>query len=155
MTIMRLFILIVILLGACVPVRDDTEPARQALVEFFDFLNQGRYDDAVELYGGDYEVLTDHNSSLDPSDNVALWKNACTINGAQCLPVRTATLEKNVGDEYLFIVEFSNPDGTLFVLGPCCDGSETDFPPVSQFEYRVQKTTDGRLVVLDLPIYVP
>ncbi len=152
---MRFFILIALFLSACVPVNGDVEQAQQTLVAFFDSLNQGQYAEAVELYGGDYEVLTDNNPSLDPSDYVALWKNACTINGAQCLPVRTATLERKVGDVCLFIVEFSNPDGTLFVLGPCCGGSETDFPPVSQFEYRVQRTTDGKFVVLDLPIYIP
>ncbi len=103
---MRFFILIALFLSACVPVNGDVEQAQQTLVAFFDSLNQGQYAEAVELYGGDYEVLTDNNPSLDPSDYVALWKNACTINGAQCLPVRTATLERKVGDVCLFIVEY-------------------------------------------------
>ncbi|NUQ86747.1 MAG: hypothetical protein HUU11_18770 [Anaerolineales bacterium] len=147
--------LMALFLSACAPVSNDAEPARQALVAFFDSLNQGQYAEAAESYGGDYEVLIYHNPTLDPDDHAALWMNACTINGAQCLPVRTATLKEQFGDEYVFVVEFSNPDGTLFVLGPCCGGSETDFPPVSQFEYRVQKTADGKFVVLDLPVYVP
>jgi hypothetical protein len=142
-------------LGACFPVNTDAEQARQTLVTFFEALNQARYEDAIDLYGGSYEIMIDHNPILDPDDHIALWKNACTINGAQCLIVRSSTLKEINGDEYVFIIEFSNPDGTLFVLGPCCGGSATDFPPVSQFEYRVQKMSDGKFVVLDLPIYVP
>lgn len=64
------------------------------------------------------------------------------------------TAEKT-GEEYLFVVELSNPDGTLFVLGPCYGGNETDVPLVSQFEYRVRKLANEKFVVLDLPVYVP
>jgi hypothetical protein len=52
-------------------------------------------------------------------------------------------------------VEFSLPDGTLFVLGPCCGATETEMPPVSSFAFRVQRQPDGAYAVLDLPPYVP
>jgi hypothetical protein len=151
----RYFLLLVLLLGACAPAEDATDQARQALVTFFESLSTGRYAEAAEYYGGDYEVLTYYNPSLDPDDHVALWENACTINGAQCLPVRSATLKEQTGDEYIFLVEFSNPGGSLFVLGPCCGATETEMPPISQFDYRVKKTSDGKFVVLDIPVYVP
>lgn len=152
---MRLLIVMALFLCSCLPPSDETDQARQALVAFFDLLSQGQYAEADELYGSDYEVLMYYNPTLDPSDHAALWGNACTINGAQCLPVRAARLKEQAGDEYIFTVEFSNPDGTLFVLGPCCGATETEMPPASQFEYRVQKTADGKFVVLDLPVYVP
>jgi hypothetical protein len=151
----RYFLLLILILGACAPAGDATDRARKTLVAFFDLLNQGQYAEADELYGGDYEVLIYYNPALDPGDHAALWRNACTINGAQCLPVRVATLKEQSGDEYIFTVEFNNTDGTLFVLGPCCGATENEMPPVSEFEYRVQKAADERFVVLDPPVYVP
>jgi hypothetical protein len=54
-----------------------------------------------------------------------------------------------------FKVHFRNPDGTLFVLGPCCGASETEMPPVSEFECDVARTSSGEFKVLCLPPYVP
>jgi len=50
-----------------------------------------------------------------------------------------------------------NPDGSLFVLGPCCWSTETDFPPQSQFEFTVLRVpqTGNIYLVQQLPIYVP
>lgn len=152
----RMLVLMSLLLGACAPMNDKTGQARQALVDFFSHLEEGDFDTAQELYGGSYEVLIGFNPSLDPDDHAALWENACSLNGFQCLGVRTATFkELTVQGEYIFTVEFNLPDGTLFVLGPCCGATETEMPPVSQFEYRVIEDTDGNYVVLDLPVYVP
>jgi hypothetical protein len=152
----RYFLLLVLLLGACAPAEDATDQARQTLVAYFDALNQADYERTIDLYGGSYEGMIDSNPSLDPNDHLALWKNACTINGNECdLLVRTMTFKERTGDEYSFIIEFKNPDGTLFTLGPCCGGSATDHPPVSEFEYRVKKLSSGTFVVLDMPVYVP
>lgn len=152
----RYFILFMALIfPACAPTESGTEGARQTLADFFDALHDGRYADALALYGGDYTVLMDQNPGVDPGDRAALWRNACQINGAQCLPVRSASLMEQTMDVYRFTVEFDNPDGALFVLGPCCGGNEADFPPVSQFEYRVRKQENGKFVVLDLPVYIP
>lgn len=152
----RCFLLLVLILSACAPAEGATEQARQALVAYFDALNRADYEAVIELYGGSYEGMIDSNPSLDPDDHSALWKNACTINGNECdLLVRTMTFKERTGDEYSFIVEFNNPDGTQFTLGPCCGATETEMPPVSQFEYRVMKKTDGKFVVLDMPVYVP
>ena len=59
------------------------------------------------------------------------------------------------GDEFTFIVEFNNPDGNLFVRGPCCGTTETEQPPVSKFEFAVQKMMDGQFKVMTPPVYVP
>jgi hypothetical protein len=131
--------------------------ALQSLVHFFERLSAGWYQEVSPLYGGSYQVLVDNNPGLDPQDHAALWKNACTANGFQCLRVRSARLLENVEAqaEYRFLVEFSTPDGELFVRGPCCGASETDMPPESEFLFTVVRREDGAYRVQDLPVYVP
>jgi len=138
------------------PQPDDATLAREALVTFFADLHAGRYAQAAEAYAGTYETMIDHNPSLDPDDHAALFRNACTINGAQCLEVRSAQLLPTVAaQQFRFEVEFQLEDGTVFVQGPCCGGSETDFPSVSAFTYTVSKAEDGRFRILDMPVYMP
>ena len=129
--------------------------AHDVLVNFLNLLHTKKYAEAVPLYGGEYEQLQVFNTEIDPSDHVALWTWACDNQLLQCLEVRSATLKQLVGDSYIFQVEFSNPDGSLFVLGPCCGANETDMPPFSQFEYTVSRNSDCRFVVMSTPPYVP
>lgn len=134
----------------------DDQLALQALVSFLDNLHNGSYEEAAELYGGSYEIMMDHNPSIDPEKHVALLKNACTINGAACLEVKSAGLDRPVSAaEFLFKVDFLKDDGTLFVLGPCCGGNETDTPPQSLFIFRVIKDSNGKFLVMDMPPYMP
>jgi hypothetical protein len=150
------------ILAACTPAdRTETsseglEKARNALISFFQLLNQREYEKAAALYGGDYQGLRDSNPLLDPQDYATLLKNGCEINGLQCLRVKRI-VDKGVAslEEYHFTVEFVNEDGSLFVRGPCCGGNATDFPPESQFDYRVIRDCAGKFLVLELPIYVP
>jgi hypothetical protein len=137
--------------------RADEELALQSLMDFFEHLSTGRYEEASQLYGGSYEVLIDNNPTLDPQDHAALWRNACTANGFQCLRVRSARLQGEVasGAQVRFLVEFSTPDGERFVRGPCCGASETDMPPESAFLFAVVRSEDGAYRVQDLPVYVP
>jgi len=164
----RLFILFLMLfLMSCAPQPFNTpqttpsslsstaSEAQGTLVKFFNLLNSKQYAEADALYGGDYEQLKVFSSDTDPSDHAMLWSNACELAGLQCLKVRTATFKFLQGDTYIFQVEFSNPNGSLFVLGPCCGSNETEMPPISQFEYKVTRNTDGKFVVVDLPPYVP
>ncbi|MBN2387449.1 MAG: hypothetical protein JXB85_10540 [Anaerolineales bacterium] len=149
-----------ILLVACVPLPSGTRApneevlANAALLDFFDALHQGDYAAADRLYGGSYETLRDWNPDLDPGDHAALWLAACTRNGLQCLPVRSANLQTQTGNTFIFIVEFSALDGALFVLGPCCGADETEMPPQSTFEYTVTHH-NGQFWIMDLPVYVP
>ncbi len=149
-----LIFFITLLICACSS-QDDAEPARQALISFFDQLAAGDYTAAVEQYGGSYNTLVEFNPELDPNDYPALWQNGCQINGLQCLTVRSALLgEPMTAGEYVFTVEFNNPDGSLFELGACC-GETAETPSTSQFAIRVAKDENGRFCVLDLPVYVP
>ncbi|HEU0295205.1 MAG TPA: hypothetical protein VFR47_20870 [Anaerolineales bacterium] len=166
---MRLFVLLLITISvwACAaqPVNtlqpietslpSTASEAYDALVNFLTRLHTGNYADAVQLYGGPYEQLQVFNPEIDPNDHIALLAWACDHQLLQCLELRSATFQKLVSDTYVFQVEFSNPDGSLFVLGPCCGANETEMPPVSQFEYMVTRNSNGKFVVMDLPPYVP
>jgi hypothetical protein len=129
--------------------------AHEVLINFFTLLNAGKYEEADALYGGSYEQLQVFNPDVDANDHATLWEKACEMSGLQCLQVRTATFKALQGDTYVFQVEFSNPDSSLFVLGPCCGANETEMPPVSQFEYRISRIAPGKFSVMDLPPYVP
>ena len=129
--------------------------AYQVLIDFLTLLHTKNYADAVPLYGGDYEQLQVFNPEIDPNDRVALWSWVCENQLLQCLEIRSGTFQEMVGDSYIFQVEFNNPDGSLFVLGPCCGANETEMPPVSQFEFTVTRNADGRFVVMNTPPYVP
>lgn len=130
-----------------------TSEAHEVLIRFFDLLNAKQYVEADALYGGEYGQLEIFNP--DATDHAALWSWSCEFAGLQCLKVRTATFENLQGDTFVFQVEFNNSDGSLFVLGPCCGANENEMPPVSQFEYRVARDSDGNFKVMDLPPYVP
>ena len=129
--------------------------AQDVLVDFLTLLHTKNYAGATPLYGGEYESLQVFNPELDPNDRVALWTWVCENKLLQCLEVRSTTFTKLVGDSYIFQIEFNNPDGSLFVLGPCCGANETEMPPVSQFEFTVSRSADGKFVVMNTPPYVP
>jgi len=157
-----LLLLMCILLAGCAPqpitpaptsLSSTASEAQGVLIRFFALLDAKQYIAADSLYGGDYEQLQIFSSGA--TDHAAMWKSACELAGLQCLKVRTATFKNFQGDTYIFQVEFSNADGSLFVLGPCCGADETEMPPVSQFEYHVAQTGDGNFRVMDLPPYIP
>jgi hypothetical protein len=125
------------------------------LVNLLTRLHTKDYAEAVPLYGGEYEQLQVFNPEIDPNDKLALWRWVCDNQLLQCLEVRSVTFKEQVGDSYIFQVEFNNADGSLFVLGACCGANETEMPPVSQFEFRVARTADGKFVVMNTPPYVP
>lgn len=131
------------------------DEAHDVLVNFLTLLHNKNYAEAAPLYGGEYEQLQVFNTQIDPSDHVALWIWACDNQLLQCLEVRSATFKELRGDSYVFQVEFSKPDGSLFVLGPCCGANETEMPPVFQFEYTVSRNAEHQYVVMNTPPYVP
>ena len=130
--------------------------AHEAVVTFFDKLAAGRYTEAADYYGGEYEVLTGWNPDVAPQDYATLWRNGCSINGLNCLATRSVTAGGiTSAEEYLFSVEFSTREGEQFVLGPCCGVTETEQPPRTFFDIRVVQGEDGRFRVIDLPPYTP
>jgi uncharacterized protein len=127
----------------------------QVLSAFFNRLAAGQYAAAATLYGGSYETLVGFNPDINPVDVAALWRHGCEMNGLQCLLVRIASFnEQTAVGETIFTVQFSNPDGSLFVREACW-GEEPTLPPAFEFEYRVVQGDDGQFRVLDMPVYVP
>ena len=148
-------ILAMLLVGSCATNSEKQDQALQVLQGFFEKLAQNEYDMAAAQYAGSYEILVSFNPDLDPDDHAALWQSGCQLNGLKCLTVRSATFTKvNEAGEYVFIVEFNAPDGSLFKLGSCC-GEEPPTQPQSQFTYRVVEDGDGHFGVLDMPVYMP
>ncbi|MDO9086058.1 MAG: hypothetical protein Q7U53_07625 [Anaerolineaceae bacterium] len=159
--------LTLILLSACnpipepiVPLPNQTPPinaqAKLELINFFVYLNHGKYEDAAFLYGGPYEVLEGYNPDIDPMNKAALLQSGCEINGLMCLQLYSASLiQQSSENEFVFQVSYRNTDGTEFTLGPCCGATEEEMPPIRLFEIRVSCSDNNSCQVLDLPPYVP
>ena len=139
-----------------VPPTDLEQPARQVLENFLVSLHLGRYEEAYRFYGGSYEMMIAQNPLIDPQDHATLLQNACTTNGFLCLQWQSIELEQTISEtEFVFTVQFQQSDGSLFVLGPCCGATETEFPPLSSFSFRVSPGPDGTLLVMDMVPYMP
>lgn len=132
------------------------QAAEAALIDFYALLNQGEYGKAVDLYGGSYEELEYFNPGMDPDDKAGLLAAACEFNGFFCLPVLSVTaIDSGPQVPLLFEVSYANPDGSRFVLGPCCGATEEEMPPMDVFTVRVNCEKEDECQVLDLPPYVP
>lgn len=132
----------------------DLELARHTLLTFFTVLHEGRYAEAVPLYGGSYDGMRNNNPVISPDDYVALWESSCT-NQRPCLLVANIVEEEKVSQvEYRFLLEFVWIDGTLYKRDPCCGATETEMPPVWQFPYTVMKI-DGQFKVMEEPVLMP
>lgn len=141
--------------SAPVETTSEADPARTTLIDFLTLLNTGSYEEATPYYGGEYEALQVFNTQIDPADRTALWSWACENRLLQCLEIRSVELLRQEENTFVFEVEFNNPDGSLFVRGPCCGATETEMPPQSKFAFRVTRSAEGSFVVLDTPPYVP
>lgn len=128
--------------GSAVP--GDLAQARAALQEFFSLLYDQRYEEAIQYYGGDYDILQEWNPTVAGDDHAQLFQNGCILNGLQCLGLMTVLQEQEVSPgQFLFTVEFVQDDGRLFSRGMD-----------SQFTYTV-RNVDGVFLVQELPVYVP
>jgi len=157
-----------LLLSACqvsppdpiVPLPNQTAPvtaqAKIDLINFYVYLNHGKYDQANSLFGGSYEMLQGWNPDLDPEDYSNLLKRGCEQNGLQCLQLFSADLSDRPTEyEFIYKVTFRNPDNSQFVLGPCCGASEEEMPPNKVFEVHVSCDEAGSCYVHELPPYLP
>ncbi len=135
--------------------KDEFAAAQSALESYLAALNSGDFQLSARLYAGPLDDLRYMNPEMDPLDEAALLEAGCLINGLQCLALRRVTSVEQVDEGvFRFTVEFSNPDGSLFVLGPCCGASETEIPSRAIFGLTVRAQGDEYFVV-DLPPYVP
>lgn len=136
----------------------DWMAAEQALRAFFESLNGGRYKAAVDLYGGSYSTMRDHNPTIDEVDLASLFQAACEINGARCLAtagIRPVQQDDLPEGEFLFAVQFLDENGSIFSLDSCCGEDSGEEEGVDEFNFRVRKESEYQYVVLDPPIYSP
>ncbi len=155
MKINTLLIMATVILTGCAHTSNPADMAKSTLVDYFDQLNNGKYQQATELYGGSYETLLQMNPDVEPSDYSVLWKNACTINGFQCIKIKSVDFIETDKTIYSFQVQFLNPDGSLFIQGPCCGADQSPETKITSFIYNVQVDKTGVLRVMDLPVYIP
>ncbi len=128
--------------------------AERALTGYFAALANARFAEAATVYAGPVASLRANNPDVNPADHASLLERYCNQNGGVCLPVgkytqRTAPAQ----DTFVFGVEFANPDGTTFEIGPCC-GEEDTGQRTREFTYTVL-LLDGEYQVFKLPPYVP
>lgn len=138
-------------LSACGFGLEKSDRAEKALRDYFEYLVKGEYTAVLGLFGGDIRNLAVLNPQMDPGDAAGLLQIGCQDGTLHCLPVRMLTFnEQSSKIRYTFTVQFSNPDGSLFVLPACC-GAAPSIPPQFEFEYRVIEASNGKFRVLDLP----
>jgi len=136
-------------------VQGDIDQARSSLISFFDALHSDDYLQAVNLFGGSYEMLREWNPNVSESNYQELLKNGCQSNGLQCLKIKEIVKSEQLSAvDFNFKVKFMNSDGTLFERGPCCGATEEEMPTQSFFDYQV-KSFDGDYRVMTLPVYIP
>jgi hypothetical protein len=151
-----LLVLLAILTAGCggTPGRADAELAEAALRAYFTALHEGRFEEGVAFYAGDYVGLEANNPDVASSDYALLLERWCRQNGGVCLPIETVVDRQDTGQGgFSFVVRFVNDDGTTFEIGPCC-GAEDTGERVREFTYTVVPGENG-YVVLELPPYVP
>lgn len=154
---LRCGLALAILLAAagCAPSPEETSAQAEAVArEYFSSLSEGRFADAAAVYGGNFEELSAINPDLDPLDQAGLLERWCRQNGGVCLPIREVVSRDVLEDGAIRLrVQFSNPDGSLFEIGPCCGEVDTG-QRTNEFDYVV-RSVDGDLRVLQLPPFVP
>jgi hypothetical protein len=123
---------------------------------FFDYLHEGDYQAAADLYEGSYEFLENMNPGLDPNDRPALLAQGCQINGFVCLQMaEVVSIDETIPEEIHMMIQFHTESGDVFERSPCCGAGEDDMSPVSEFPIRVVRDKGGGYKVLDLPPFVP
>ena len=150
-------VLLSLIFTACTALQSAAEPgpAESTLINFFQALSAGDYEEAVGLYGGSYQQLRAMNPQSDPNDLASLWQAGCEVNGLVCLPVGQVIESANISEhETLITVDFEKDDGVVFSLGPCCGANDPETAPLTFFKYRVLDQ-DGACLVLDMPVLLP
>jgi hypothetical protein len=123
------------------------------LRQYFQAVSTGDYTTAVALYGGDYEDMIGSNPTVDPSDHVALFRDACAYQ-LQC-QLRIGRIlpgQYTAPSLFEFHLELRTPEGDIFTLEGCCGDDSGEV--VRLFRFTVADEGDG-LRVMTRPVYMP
>jgi len=130
-----------------IPSGSELQSAQTVLENFFDYLANEQYEEAVVLYGWGYDD--------DPGNNLQTWKgnndaetfkNYCESVGT-CFRIKILTGAKIDDDEYKFIVQFLTDEGEIYK-----HPSVLDFETSTDFNFKVKKI-NGQFKVINPPLY--
>lgn len=135
----------------------DVGLARTAIINYFNLLNEKKYIEALQYHGSGFKTLKNWNPNVNINQHITLLQRGCEENGWQCLKTLQVIKPTMISPNKIkFSVAFSNPDGTLFERGPCCDETELENSITEKaFEYIVIKKNKYDFVVETPPVYVP
>jgi hypothetical protein len=132
------------------------ENAEAVLRAFLEALHEGRYDEAVALFGGSYERLV--VVDVAPDDHAGRMRAACERSGHHCLAVHSIVADeaRSGAGVFAFEVSFVFEDGTLFAWqmpgfvtpSPGAETSQSAFP------FSVVQE-GGAMKVVGFPPYTP
>ncbi len=141
----------------------EEEKAKQALISFFDYLNNQKYDKADSLYGwGEAEEAERYLLGLyerSSGDGVEAFRIFCeheiadnmVLDPACLLKVKILETEKLAEEQYEFTIQFLKDDGEVYIYA-CCGIPESEGS--REFEYKVKKI-NGVYKVITPPIFIP
>ena len=126
------------------------------LKSYFDALNGGDYEEAANIYGGDFTPLFEYNPDITQDEKAALFASTCELNGFLCdLHIGEIMQFEKVSDLAIqFTLTLEGSDGSSFELGPCCGEDPASASPQYEFVYTVA-WQGGRFQVMELPVYRP
>ena len=150
-------LLSILLLSACqiTPKSRDISTPDKALITFFDHLTEENYTAASSLFAwSDPQARQGVRvfSAPEDEDGAMVLKRYCQST-ATCLKAEVLKVNE-VQNGWELTTQFHHPDGSLFVLGPCCGATEEEMPPQDIFTFLV-RSMDGELKVATPPVYVP
>ncbi len=135
-------------------VQDSTQ-ARVTLAEYLSHLAEGRYEEAAELYGGNWREAGSQFVEAEDVDTLStagfLVRTCAGIFRCDLRLQEVRAVEVADPTRVLLRVTLQDRSGARFQMGPCC-GEEGE--PVTEFDFIVRKRS-GEFVVDELPIYIP
>jgi type II secretory pathway pseudopilin PulG len=119
------------------PIQESEDEYKHALIQYFKLLNDQKYTEAAEYYGGTLTYLEYWNPGVPRNNKTELFEAGCELNKLSCLEVKKIVGSKSISPRiFEFAVRFSNEDGSIFTENRRDGTIRTDFT------YRVKKFTD-------------
>ena len=141
----------------------DKKKAKETLVNFFSYLHDGRFKEALPLFEpwengegeqrSSWEGLASFSISEDRGDKAKVLSNYCKAVGT-CLNVDVINIEKIAKGKYKLRVQFFKDNGSVYIFTPCCGATEEQMPLRAVFTYYVHEVNDI-FVVRTPPLYRP
>lgn len=133
----------------------EEELVKRTLINFFNYLEKGDFDNAVKLFHqDDWEQLNSFSVPSEQGNKAKVLENYCNAVGT-CMKAEVLSVTaKKSKVQYFLVVQFIQDDGSIYVFGPCCGATEEEMPPQKQFIFEVKKI-DGDYKVVTPPLYRP